>query len=94
MRGLGARVLVTEVDPINALQATMEGYSVVTMEEAAPIAHIFVTATGCCDIIRPEHIKVMRNEAVICNIGHFDIEIDVAWLDKESGAKKVESAVG
>jgi adenosylhomocysteinase len=90
MRGLGARVLVTEVDPINALQATMEGYSVVTMEEAAPCAHIFVTATGCCDIIRPEHIKEMRNDAVICNIGHFDIEIDVAWLDKESGAKKVE----
>jgi adenosylhomocysteinase len=60
------------------------------MEQAAPEAHVFVTATGCCDIIRPEHIQVMRNDAIICNIGHFDIEIDVAWLDGKSGATKVE----
>jgi adenosylhomocysteinase len=90
MKALGARVLVTEVDPINALQASMEGYQVVTMEDAAPQGHIFVTTTGCCDIIRSEHILAMRNDAIICNIGHFDIEIDVNWLDTKSGAKKVE----
>ncbi|MGC4001982.1 MAG: adenosylhomocysteinase [Pirellulales bacterium] len=83
-------MLVTEVDPINALQACMEGYQVVTMEDAAPQGHLFVTTTGCCDIIRGEHFKAMKNDAIVCNIGHFDIEIDVAWLDKESGAKKTE----
>jgi len=90
MKALGARVLVTEVDPINALQAAMEGYQVVTMEDAASQGHIFVTTTGCCDIIRSEHILAMRNDAIICNIGHFDIEIDVNWLDTKSGAKKTE----
>lgn len=90
MKALGARVLVTEVDPINALQAAMEGYQVVTMEDAASQGHIFVTTTGCCDIIRSEHILAMRNDAIICNIGHFDIEIDVNWLDTKSGAKKIE----
>ena len=90
MKALGARVLVTEVDPINALQAAMEGYQVVTMEDAASQGHIFVTTTGCCDIIRGEHITAMRNDAIICNIGHFDIEIDVNWLDTKSGAKKTE----
>ena len=78
--GLGARVLVTEIDPINALQAAMEGYEVVTMEDAAPQGHIFVTTTGCCDIIRGEDMERMRNDAIVCNIGHFDIEIDVAYL--------------
>jgi len=77
---MGARVLVTEIDPINALQACMEGYQVVTMEEAAPIGNIFVTTTGCRDIIRGEHMSVMREDAILSNIGHFDIEIDVAWL--------------
>ncbi|NLE84781.1 MAG: adenosylhomocysteinase [Myxococcales bacterium] len=81
MRGLGARVLVTEIDPICALQAAMEGYQVVTMDEAAPIADIFVTATGCCDVVRGEHMQVMKNEAILCNIGHFDSEIDMAWLE-------------
>ena len=81
MRGLGARVLVTEIDPICALQAVMEGYQVVTMDEAAPIADIFVTATGCCDVVRGEHMQVMKNEAILCNIGHFDSEIDMAWLE-------------
>jgi adenosylhomocysteinase len=80
-RGLGARVLITEIDPICALQAAMEGYEVVTMEDAAPQGDIFVTATGCCDIIRSEHMKVMKDEAILCNIGHFDSEIQVAWLE-------------
>ena len=76
----GARVLVTEVDPICALQASMEGYQVVTMEEAAPIADIFVTATGCCDVVTGAHMKQMKNEAILCNIGHFDSEIQIDAL--------------
>ena len=80
LRGMGARVIVTEVDPINALQAAMEGYRVTTMEEAAPEGRIFVTATGCMDIIRGEHLQAMPDDAIVCNIGHFDCEIDVAWL--------------
>ena len=84
LHSMGARVLVTEVDPINALQAAMAGYEVVTMETAAPIAQIFVTTTGCRDIIVGKHFEVMREDAVVCNIGHFDIEIDVAWLKKNS----------
>jgi adenosylhomocysteinase len=84
---MGARVLITEIDPINALQACMEGYQVVTMEDAAPIGNIFVTTTGCRDIIRGEHMSVMREDAILSNIGHFDIEIDVAWLN--ANAKKV-----
>jgi len=92
MRSYGARVIVTEIDPINALQAAMEGFEVTTMEEAASQGQIFVTTTGCCDIIRGEHMAQMKNDAVICNIGHFDIEIDVAWLEgqvKAGKAKKV-----
>jgi adenosylhomocysteinase len=92
LRSYGARVLVTEIDPINALQAAMEGFEVTTMEVAAPQGNIFVTTTGCCDIIRGEHISVMKNDAIICNIGHFDIEIDVAWLEeqvKQGNATKV-----
>ncbi len=77
----GARVLVTEIDPIIALQACMEGFQVVTMEDAAPQGNIFVTATGCRDVIRGEHMEVMPNDAIICNIGHFDLEIDVSYLD-------------
>jgi adenosylhomocysteinase len=80
-RGLGARVLVTEIDPICALQAAMEGYEVVTMEDAAPLGDIFVTATGNMDIIRGEHMRVMKDEAILCNIGHFDSEIQVSWLE-------------
>ncbi|MGI8980486.1 MAG: adenosylhomocysteinase [Pirellulaceae bacterium] len=86
----GARVLVTEIDPINALQAAMEGFQVVTMEEAAAQGNIFVTTTGCCDIIRGEHIEQMKNDAIICNIGHFDIEIDVAWLESQVKAGKAK----
>jgi adenosylhomocysteinase len=88
MRGLGARVIVTEIDPICALQAAMEGYQVTTMDEAAPIGDIFVTATGCCDVVRGEHMRVMKNEAILCNIGHFDSEIDVAWLENQPGIRE------
>ena len=76
----GARVLVTEIDPICAYQASMNGFQVVTMEEAAPIGDLFVTATGCKSVIRKEHLLAMKDHAVVCNIGHFDCEIDVAWL--------------
>ena len=93
VRGMGARVLVTEIDPINALQAAMEGYEVTTMEDAAPIGDIFVTATGCMDIIRPEHLNVMKDKAIVCNIGHFDIEIDVAWLEKNAKETNVKPQV-
>jgi adenosylhomocysteinase len=92
LRSLGARVIITEVDPIIALQAAMEGYQVTTMEEVVTQGDIFVTTTGCCDIIRGEHLAQMKTDAIVCNIGHFDIEIDVAWLEGQvtSGkAKKV-----
>jgi len=81
LAGLGARVLVTEIDPINALQATMEGYEVVTMEEAAPLGDIFVTTTGCYHVINGEHMEAMKNEAIVCNIGHFDNEIEMSYLE-------------
>jgi len=84
-RGMGARVVITEVDPICALQAAMEGYEVITMEEAAPLGDLFVTATGCCDVIRGEHMQQMKHHAVVCNIGHFDSEIDMAWLESQPG---------
>ena len=80
LRGLGATVWITEIDPICALQAAMEGYRVVTMEEAAPIANIFVTATGNVHVITHEHMTVMRDQAIICNIGHFDSEIEIAAI--------------
>lgn len=89
LRAFGARVIVTEIDPINALQASMEGYEVTTMEEAAPRASVFVTATGCRDIIRGEHFLAMPEDAIVCNIGHFDVEIDIAWLEKNA-VEKVE----
>src|SRR5712692_10250591 len=81
LRSQGARVMVTEIDPICALQAAMEGYQVTTMDEAAPLGDIFVTATGCHGIIRSRHLQAMKNEAIVCNIGHFDCEIDMAWLE-------------
>jgi adenosylhomocysteinase len=80
LRALSAQVWITEVDPICALQAAMEGYRVVTMEEAAPLADIFVTATGNYHVITHEHMKRMKNNAIVCNIGHFDSEIDIASL--------------
>jgi len=84
----GARVIITEIDPINALQASMEGFQVTTMEEAASIGNIFVTATGNRDVIGGEHMSAMPNDAIICNIGHFDLEIDVAWLNNQPGISK------
>ncbi len=82
LRGLGATVMVTEIDPICALQAAMEGYRVVTMDKAASIGDIFVTTTGNKDVIRHDHLTQMKNEAIVCNVGHFDNEIDVASLEK------------
>jgi len=89
LRSQGARVLVTEIDPICALQAALEGYQVTTMEEAAPVADIFVTTTGCFKIIRKEHLDVMKNQAIVCNIGHFDTEIEVDALEKDPEIQKV-----
>uniref|UniRef100_A0A1W7RB48 Adenosylhomocysteinase n=1 Tax=Hadrurus spadix TaxID=141984 RepID=A0A1W7RB48_9SCOR len=88
LRAFGARVIITEVDPINALQAAMEGYEVTTMEEAVSKASVFVTTTGCRDIIRGEHFLKMRNDSIVCNIGHFDVEIEVKWLN-ENAVEKV-----
>jgi adenosylhomocysteinase len=88
LRALGARVIITEIDPICALQAAMEGYQVLTMDEAAPLGEIFVTATGCVDVITGKHMQAMKNEAIVCNIGHFDSEIEIAWLDKNPEIKK------
>merc|ERR1711937_401217 len=82
LKGFGCRVIITEVDPINALQAAMEGYEVATVEEAAPKCNIFVTTTGCKDIITGKHFIVMKNDAIVCNIGHFDCEIDVKWIEE------------
>ncbi len=93
MRMYGARVLITEIDPICALQAAMEGYEVVSMDKAAPLADIFVTATGCCDIITDKHFSVMKSGAIVCNIGHFDIEIDMAWLNANSTQEEVKPQV-
>jgi len=90
LKSLGARVIVTEIDPICALQAAMEGYQVTTMEEAASQGNIFVTATGCRDIILGKHMSQMPDDAIVCNIGHFDLEIDVAWLNAVPGIKKMQ----
>ena len=89
MRGFGARVLVTEIDPICALQAVMEGYKVTTLEDALPEADIYVTATGNRDVIRAEHMEKMKDQAIVCNIGHFDNEIHVSGLKKIKGLKKL-----
>ncbi len=88
LRGAGARVLVTEIDPICALQAAMDGFEVVTMEEACSRANIFVTATGNLKIIGERHFKAMRDKSIVCNIGHFDNEIDMAWLNGNYGSTK------
>jgi adenosylhomocysteinase len=93
MKTLGARVLITEIDPICALQAAMEGYQVVTMEQAAPVADVFVTATGNVNIINEKHFKLMKDEAIVCNIGHFDNEIDIAWLEKNTTEMNIKPQV-
>jgi len=87
LRSFGARVLVTEIDPINALQAAMEGYEVTTMEEAVKEARMYVTASGCKGIIRGEHFSEMLEDSIVCNIGHFDCEIDVKWLNDNCKSK-------
>jgi adenosylhomocysteinase len=89
MKGLGARVIVTEIDPICALQATMEGYQVTTLEDVAASGDIFVTTTGCRDVIRGEHLDKMKHHAIVCNIGHFDLEIDIAYLNNRKDIKKL-----
>jgi adenosylhomocysteinase len=89
LRGAGCRVIVTEIDPICALQAAMDGFAVLKMENAIPQANIVVTATGNCDIITAEHFKLMKDKTIVCNIGHFDNEIDVAWLKANYGRTHV-----
>jgi adenosylhomocysteinase len=89
LRGAGARVLVTEIDPICALQAAMDGYQVVTMDDASKMADIFVTATGNMKIITDRHFKNMKDKAIVCNIGHFDNEIDMAWINDNYGSTKI-----
>ncbi len=83
-KGLGARVTVTEVDPVKALEAMMDGYRVRTMDDAAPEGDIFVTATGCCDVITERHFDRMKDGAILCNGGHFNVEVDVDWLEKNA----------
>ncbi|MDP7669918.1 MAG: adenosylhomocysteinase, partial [Alphaproteobacteria bacterium] len=96
MRGQGARVMITEIDPICALQAAMEGFEVVTMEEAAPRGDIFITATGNADVITLEHMREMKDRAIVCNIGHFDAEIQItalqnmAWHEVKPQVDEVE----
>ncbi|HPE56811.1 MAG TPA: adenosylhomocysteinase [Bacteroidales bacterium] len=89
MKGYGARVVVTEIDPINALQAAMEGFQVTTMEEAVKIGNVFVTTTGNKDVITVEHMKAMKDQAIVCNIGHFDNEIQVEPLNETPGIQKI-----
>ncbi len=90
LRSYGARVLITEIDPICALQAAMEGFEVTTMDDACERGSIFVTTTGCCDIISVEQMARMKNDAIVCNIGHFDCEIDVAGLEAYPGIVKTQ----
>merc|ERR1739849_32606 len=87
LKGFGCRVIVTEVDPINALQASMEGFEVTTIEDAVSRCNIFVTTTGCKDILTGKHFEQMKNDAIVCNIGHFDCEIQVKWLEENCKQK-------
>ncbi len=89
-KGLGGRIIVTEIDPICALQAAMEGYEVMPMDDAAKIGDIFVTATGCVDVITGKHLDAMKSGAIVCNIGHFDSEINIAYLNNRRDIKKIE----
>ena len=88
-KGLGGRVVITEIDPVCALQAAMEGYQVMNMDDAAKIGDIFVTATGCVDVITGKHLEMMKDGAIVANIGHFDLEIEVAYLNTKADIKKV-----
>ena len=87
LRAFGCRVLVSEIDPINALQAAMEGYEVTTVEEAVPKARLFVTASGCKDVIVGRHFEQMLDDSIVCNIGHFDIEVEAKWLNENCLSK-------
>ncbi len=93
LRSYGMRVLISEIDPICALQASMEGYTVVQVEDCAQDVDIFVTATGCRDIITKEHFLKMKNGAIVCNIGHFDLEIDMQWLNQNSKKREIKPQV-
>ena len=93
MRGCGARVFISEIDPICALQAAMEGYEVARLEDVADQADIFVTATGCRNVIRREHFQKMKHGAIVCNIGHFDVEIDMEWLNSSSKSRTIKPQV-
>ena len=88
-KGLGASVIVTEIDPIRAMEAVMDGFKVMTMDDAAPLGDIFITVTGCCDIIVERHFRAMKDGAICCNAGHFDVEVDVATLRKIATETKV-----
>lgn len=88
LRGAGARVIVTEIDPICALQAAMDGFQVLKLETAIPLANVIVTATGNCNIVTDRHFKLMKDKTIVCNIGHFDNEIDIAWLNGHYGSTK------
>ncbi len=90
LRAFGARVLITEIDPIIALQAAMEGLEVTTMDEAVKEGNLFITATGCVDVITRDHLSAMKDQAIVCNIGHFDSEIQVNWLNDEVKAGRVK----
>ncbi len=89
MRGFGARVIITEIDPICALQAAMEGFQVATMEEVASQGDIFVTSTGCMSVVTKEHMEAMKDEAIVCNIGHFDSEIEISRLEEDPEIKEI-----
>jgi len=83
-KGFGAKVIITEIDPVKALEAMMDGYNVMTMDDAAPIGDLFITATGCADVITERHFRKIKDGAVLCNAGHFNVEVDVDWLDKHT----------
>ncbi|MGI6507663.1 MAG: adenosylhomocysteinase [Saccharofermentanales bacterium] len=87
-KGLGARVIVTEIDPVKSILAIMDGFEAKNMAEAAPLGDIFITATSCCNVIRPEHFNVMKDGAIVCNAGHFNIEIDLAGLNEMAVSKE------
>jgi len=93
LRAFGARVIITEIDPINALQAAMAGYEVTTMDKACPKARLFVTSTGCSGIIKPEHFQQMAEDTIVCNIGHFDCEIDAQWLNDNCKRQEIKPQV-
>ena len=90
LKNANVRVIVTEIDPICALQAAMEGYEVKKMDDAVKEADIIVTATGNKNVVNEKHFKVMKDKVVVCNIGHFDTEIDMAWLNKNYGTQKIQ----